>query len=76
MGDRQFGLVVDGLEHIFARAAFGADPIVGKLVEIGAGLYAVIGIAKGGVVNIVANRAFVFSHRKGPFLILCSIHSS
>ena len=51
-----------GFEHLLAYAALGAGPVVGQLLERGAGCDAVVGIADRRVVNPVADGAFVLFH--------------
>lgn len=54
------GRLVFGGELVFADTAHGAYPGVGDLVKRGAGGYAVVGVADGGVVFPAADVAYVF----------------
>ena len=53
-----------GFEILFADAADGAAPVVGKVFESGARGYAVIGIALGGVIHVTADFANVLFHKR------------
>lgn len=53
-----------GFEILFADAADGAAPVVGKIFESGARGYAVIGIALGGVIHVTADFANVLFHKR------------
>ena len=56
-------ICLDFAEIILAYAAEGADEIVGKILELGAGSDAVIGIADSLVVLIAADITYIFFHK-------------
>ena len=58
---------VNGIEHILGRTAEGAAPIIGELLEGGAGSDAVLGIADSRIIDIAAQAALIF-HKKTTFL--------
>ena len=58
---------VNGIEHILGGAAEGAAPIIGELLEGGAGSDAVLGIADSRIIDIAAQAALIL-HRKTTFL--------
>jgi hypothetical protein len=53
-------LVLVGDEVLFAYAANGAAPIVGKILKRGAGSDTAVGIALCGVINVAARLAHIF----------------
>jgi hypothetical protein len=52
--------VLVGDEVLFAYAANGAAPIVGKILKRGAGSDTAVGIALCGVINVAARLAHIF----------------
>lgn len=60
-------IVVDaGLEHALVHAADGAAPVIGKILECGAGSDAVIGIALLRIIGIAAGIAEIFFQCRTP----------
>jgi hypothetical protein len=59
-GQRLAGLFF--FEIVFGCAADGAYPVGGDIFKFGSGVYAVVGIAFGGVVDIAANSTNIFIH--------------
>ena len=57
-------------EVVFACAAEGAFPISGKISKSGTGLYTVVRVAFGGVVNVTTYLAFIFVHVLNSFQLL------
>ena len=57
-------------EVVFAGAAEGAFPISGKISKSGTGLYTVVRVAFGGVVNVTTYLAFIFVHVLNSFQML------
>jgi hypothetical protein len=53
---------INWIKRVLFNSAYGAYPVRGKVLELGALLYAVIGIALGGIIDITAYAAFVFLH--------------
>ena len=49
-------------ELVFAYSADGAYPILGEFFKRGAGCYAVVGIAYGGIILVSADFTYVLAH--------------
>ena len=62
IGSKPSGLLLYGLEILFAYAAQGANPLVGNLLERGVGCDARIGISDGGVIDPTTYCASVLFH--------------
>jgi hypothetical protein len=50
------------LKLVFRRSADGTDPVVGQVLEGGAGAYPVVRVAGFRIVHISAHHTFVFLH--------------